>query len=330
MNGDIGKNTTFEAFAWRWFKEYVVPNNRFSEQRIKSYTLKSSLIPFFGKMTIGEIRTYHVEQYKARKLKDGLANKSIKNHLTVLSTCLSCAYRWLELPSKPPEIPWPKCPPPQTDYLSPGECEILLSHSQGVIRELLVMALRTGMRQGELKGLQWSAIDWENRVVIVKHSYCDREKDIGPPKNNRIRSIPLDSDLYEILYRRRRETGYVFTNASGRPLNHSWLSYHLEGVCKKAGLRRISCHVLRHTFASHLAMKGVPLNMVQALLGHSTIIMTMRYAHVAPSATRAAIELLNPKRFVTAKFGHPAVTQWGEEQERLEAVETPAPEMRLM
>ena len=78
------------------------------------------------------------------------------------------------------------------------------------------MALRTGMRQGELKGLQWSSIDWENRVVIVKHSYCDREKTIGPPKNNRIRSIPLDADLYEILYRKRKPTGYVFTNAKGK------------------------------------------------------------------------------------------------------------------
>jgi site-specific recombinase XerD len=113
-------------------------------------------------------------------------------------------------------------------------------------------------------------------------------------------------------------TGYVFTNAKGQPFNHSWLSYHIEKVCKKAGLRRISWHVLRHTFASHLAMKGVPLNTVQALLGHSTITMTMRYAHVAPSTMRAAIELLSPRRLMTADCGHPVVNQWAEEQMRLE------------
>ena len=178
------------------------------------------------------------------------------------------------------------------------------------------MALRTGMRQGELKGLQWSSIDWDNRVVIVKHSYCDREKNIGPPKNNRIRSIPLDTGLYEILDRKRKSTGYVFTNAKGYPLNHSWLSYHLYSLCMRAGLRRISWHTLRHTFASHLAMKGVPLNTVQALLGHSTIVMTMRYAHVAPSTMRAAIELLSPRRFMTAEFGQPAVNQWAADQQR--------------
>jgi integrase len=320
------QNISFEEFAWKWFEEYVVPNNKFSEQRIKRYTLKSSLIPFFGKMPVGEINTYHIQQYKARKVKDGLANKSIKNHLTVLSKCITSAYAWLEFASKPPEIPWPKCPPPQTDYLSPDECAILLSPAGGVIREMILMALRTGMRQGELKGLQWSSIDWENRVVIVKNSYCDREKNIGPPKNNRIRSIPLDADLYEILYRKRKSTGYVFTNAKGRPLNHSWLSYHLCNLCTRAGLRRISWHTLRHTFASHLAMKGVPLNTVQALLGHSTIVMTMRYAHVAPSTMRAAIELLNPRRFMTDEFGQPAVNQWGaDQQRRLQVSKSPLP-----
>ena len=308
----------FGEFALRWFAGYAVPNNKFSEQRIKWYTLKSSLIPFFGKMAVGEIRTYHIEQYKARRVKDGLTNKSIKNHLSVLSRCLTSAYQWLEFPSRPPEIPWPKCPPAQTDYLSPDECEILLSQAEGLIREMILMALRTGMRQGELKGLQWSAIDWENRVVIVKNSYCDRERSIGPPKNNRIRSIPLDTDLYEMLYRRREKTGYVFLNSKGQPFNHNSLSYHLETVCQKAGLRRITWHVLRHTFASHLAMRGVPLNTVQALLGHSTIVMTMRYAHVAPSTLREAIELLNPKRFVTANSGQPAVNQWVDKQRQLE------------
>jgi hypothetical protein len=67
-----GQNPLFREFAWQWFDNYAVPNNRFSEQRIKRYTLKSSLIPFFGKMRVGEIRTYHIEQYKALKAKEGL------------------------------------------------------------------------------------------------------------------------------------------------------------------------------------------------------------------------------------------------------------------
>src|SRR6516165_7240953 len=102
------QNPLFREFAWKWFEEYAVPNNRFSEQRIKRYTLKSSLIPFVGEMRVSEIRTYHIEQYKAHKAKEGLSSKTIKNHLTVLSKCLTSAYKWLEFASKPPEIPWPK------------------------------------------------------------------------------------------------------------------------------------------------------------------------------------------------------------------------------
>src|SRR4051812_16290490 len=70
LDNGLTPHPTFEEFAWKWFQEYVVPNNRFSEQRIKSYTLKSSLIPFFGKLPIDEIRTQHIEQYKARKVTD--------------------------------------------------------------------------------------------------------------------------------------------------------------------------------------------------------------------------------------------------------------------
>ena len=73
-----GRGVLFENFALRWFEEYVIPNNKFSEQRIKWYTLQSSLIPFFGKMPVEEIKTHHVEQYKALRVKDGLANKSIR------------------------------------------------------------------------------------------------------------------------------------------------------------------------------------------------------------------------------------------------------------
>jgi len=305
------ENQTFETFALRWFNEYVLPNNKYSERRIKKYTLRSSLVPFFGRMPIKDIKSYHVEQFKAQKVKEGLSPKTIKNHLTVLSKCLVCAYDWLDITAKPPAIHWPKCPPPETDYLSPDECALLLSHACGTVRELILIAIRTGMRQGELKGLQWSSIDWDNRVVIVRHSRCDREKALGAPKSNRTRSIPLDREVYEVLRRRKQSTGYVFENKYDRPLHHSWLTYYLDKLCEQSGLRRITWHTLRHTFATHLVMKGVPLNTVQELLGHSTIMMTMRYAHVAPSAKRQAIDLLNPKtQFPSDNFGQPVGNQW--------------------
>jgi integrase len=305
------RDMLFEQFALQWFEDYVIPNNKFSEQRAKKRILRRSLVPFFGKMSINKIGTHHIEQFKSQQIRGGVSHKTLRNRLTVLSKCLSCAHDWFTLDSPMPKVKWPKCPPPRTDYLSPEECELLLAHSDNVIREMILTALRTGMRQGELKGLQWSSINWQNRSVTVRHSYCDVRHVLDTPKSNKERHIPLDIDAYEMLYRRKKSTGFVFLDPNNdKAFNSPRLNLRLAKVCQTAGLRKVTWHVLRHTFASQLAMKGVPLNAVQVLLGHSSITTTMRYAHVAPSTLRAAIDLLNPKTAVDADLRHQLGTEW--------------------
>jgi site-specific recombinase XerC len=92
------------------------------------------------------------------------------------------------------------------------------------------------------------------------------------------------------------------------------MACRLARVRKKACLRKIGWHTLRHTFASHLVMRGVPLTAVQILMGHSNVTTTMRYAHLAPSTLRAAIDLLNPKTMFAADVRQPAVNRWLEAQ----------------
>lgn len=305
---------SFAEFAQRWFKEYVVTNNKPSEQRTKKYILSGSLVPFFGRTKLQEIGIREVERYKAALVHEGLSRKTINNRLTVLRKCLHTAYEWHGLRGAPPKIEWLKCPPARTDYLTPDECEILLRHAQGVIHEMILAALRTGMRQGELKGFQWTSVDWLNCSVAVRHSYSDYTKSLGSPKGNRERHIPLDIDLLEVLRARKRNSGYVFTDELGRPFDHYRLSAELTRVCEQAGLRKIGWHALRHTFASYLAMNGTPLNVVQVLLGHVSIATTMRYAHVAPSALRLAIELANPRTAPAANNGQPVGNRWQDTQ----------------
>jgi integrase len=305
---------SFEQFARTWFEEYAVPNNKRSEQLAKKYILSASLVPFFGKMVVGHITTHHIEQYKAREAKRGAGNKTINNYLTVLSTCIKAAYEWLELSNAPPKIKLLKCPPPHTDHLSMEENELLLSHAEGVVYELVLTALRTGMRQSELTGLQWTSIDWQNRILTVRHSLCRYRKILTSPKSNRERHIPLDPEIYDLLSRRKKNTGYVFLDSDIMPFNQRRLSHRLNGLCKKAGIRRITWHILRHTFATQLAMKGAPLNTVQSLLGHSSITTTMRYSHVVPSTLRTAIELLNPDSSHSPQHGQPAGNAWQDQQ----------------
>ena len=309
-NPRTDKCPLFEEFAGRWFKLYVVSNNRHSEQRNKRYVLDNSLVPFFGKFPVNKITAYHIEQFKAQKVKSGMGNKTIKNHLTVLNKCLGTAYEWLQLNGAAPKINWPKCTPPRTDFLSPDECELLLRSADRIGREMIIVALRTGMRQGELKGLQWPSIDWHNRIVTVRHSRDDRMKMLVPPKSNRERHIPLDVDVYERLYGRKRTSGYVFLDEGGEPFDYHKMERRLARACWNAGLRKIGWHTLRHTFASHLAMKGVPMTAVQQLMGHSSITTTMRYAHLAPSTLRAAIDMLNPEQALNADFGQPVGNAW--------------------
>ncbi|MEQ1899551.1 MAG: tyrosine-type recombinase/integrase [Devosia sp.] len=311
LDGKLGleRNPPFREFAWTWFDDYVVPNNKFSEQRAKRGVLNRHLIPFFGGVPIGSISTHLVEQFKAKQLKSGATSSSLRNRLTILSKCLNCARDWLELETPPPKIRLPRLPPVRTDYLSGDECEALLAAADGVIYEMILTTLCTGMRQGEIKGLQWPSIDWQNRSVLVQHSQCDVRKILDTPKNGRARHIPLDTNVLALLHKRKQTSGYVFLN-NGKPFHCKPLNLALAAVCKKAGIRRTTWHVMRHTFATNVAMRGVPLQIVQRLLGHSTVTTTERYAHVAPSMLRAAIDMLNPQTQPLLTFGQPVGNQW--------------------
>jgi len=296
----------FRDFAWTWFNDYAVPNNKFSEQRAKRGVLRTHLIPYFGRLPVGLITTHHVDQFKAAQIRGGASSSSIRNRLTILRKCLVSAHEWMTLDGSLPKVHLPRASSIRTDYLSADECDALLQASNGLPHELILIALRTGMRQGEIKGLQWSSIDWQNRSVAVQHSHCDVRKILDTPKSGRLRHIPLDTDVMTLLHRRKKANGYVFLNG-GQPFSNKTINLLLTAVCKKAGIRRTTWHVMRHTFATNVAMRGVPLQVVQHLLGHSSVKTTERYAHVAPSMLRVAIDLLNPRH---QDFGQPVGNQW--------------------
>lgn len=281
----------FSDFAETWFRDYVVPNNKFSEQRAKRAMLNLHLVPFFGRLKIGTIGSHHLEQFKAAQFKAGANSKTIRNRLTVLMKCLVCAHEWLQLGTPVPKVKWPKAPPPVNTYLSNEESARLLAAAEGITYDMILLTLRTGMRQGEVKGLQWKSIDWQNRSLVVQYSYCDVRKILDTPKSGRARHIPLDEQVLTLLEHRRQAEGFVFAE-NGRPFTSMRINRRLAAACRAAGIRVVTWHALRHTFATNAAMRGVPLQIVQHLLGHSTVKTTERYAHVAPSMLRVAIEMM--------------------------------------
>lgn len=308
----VAPEELFGEFAERWVKTYAASNNKYGETKNKKLTLRKSLVPFFGKMPVRAITAQRIEEFKADLLARGLSPKTVNNQLTILNTCLVMAYDWLGLSGTPPKIRKLKCPPPSTDHLSPGECDIVLNGATGMTRDLVLVALHTGMRQGELKGLQWGSINWQNQSIVVQHSWSDDTKKLGSTKSNRVRHIPMTADVYAALFARKQATGHVFTKDSGLPLDDDYLQRRLRALCKRVGLRRIGWHRFRHTFASLLVMRGAPLNAVQALMGHSDIKTTMRYAHLAPNSLRQAIDMLSPLAALDANLGQQLGNAWTE------------------
>ena len=157
---------------------------------------------------------------------------------------------------------------------------------------MVLLALNTGLRRGELFGLSWSDINLRERLLTVQ---------AGNAKSRKARHVPLNDEAHDVLTRWKKQgsgKGLVFPSAEGGRLgniNKSW-----KGVAMAAGLvvdddddaDNFRFHDLRHSFASRLVMAGVDLNTVRELLGHSDIAMTLRYAHLAPAKLAAAVAVL--------------------------------------
>lgn len=287
---------TFAEFAARFMATYAAANNKASEVEAKSSILRVHLLQAFGTCTLDRIGVAEVEEYKASKLEANMARKSINNQLTVLRKILATAVEWRVITSVP-QIKWLRTAAPEFDFLTFEEASRLISAAAPDWRAAITIAIRTGLRQGELRALRWSDVDLDaGRIVVRRAVWRDI---ISTPKNGRAREIPLSKQAVAALREHPRRGDVVFSAPDGSMLSKGAMRWPLWNACKGAGLRRIGWHVARHTFASHLVMRGAPLKAVQELMGHSTIEMTMRYAHLSPDARRDAVQLLDVKEAVT-------------------------------
>ncbi len=282
---------TLKEFSKEFVEVYSATNNKPSTLKNKRMILELHLIPAFGRMRLDQIGPREIEVYKAQRLKKGLSPKTVNNHLTVLRRCLALAVEW-RLLTHVPMVKWLRPPRPQFDFLGFKEADRLVAAADAEFHTMILVALRTGLRQGELLGLKWDDIDLvAGRLVVRRSRWRGHETS---PKNGKTREIPLSPQAVAALKGERHLRGdYVFCNEDGSPLRDGQCKHPLWGACRVSGLRRVGWHVLRHTFASHLVMRGVPLKVVQELLGHATIEMTMRYSHLSPEVRRDAVMTLD-------------------------------------
>jgi len=175
-------------------------------------------------------------------------------------------------------------------FLSKTECQALIKACDIHLRPIVICALNTEMRKGEILGLKWDDVDLVHGFILLQIT-----------KNGERREIPINNTLMGTLKDlfagtkerpRRIDIPYVFYDrkTDGRYNN---VQKSFNTAMKKASIKDFRFHDLRHTFASHLVMAGVSITTIKELLGHKTLTMTLRYAHLAPSHKVKAVDVLD-------------------------------------
>mgnify|MGYP000502889972 FL=1 len=216
-----------------------------------------------------------------------LSAKSINNVLNVLRHVLDVA-RERGLIEAVPKIKLLRVRDPQWRFLTYEEADRLVAKTPEPWRTMILVALRTGLRRGELLALRWENVDLVHGRIRVTHNLVRGR--LKEPKSGKPREVPLSQTAAAALAAHRHERGpWVFCDAQGQRLRETTVGDVMRRCSTRAGLPAYGWHVLRHTFASHLVMRGVPIRTVQDLMGHASILITQRYAHLLPGATREAV-----------------------------------------
>lgn len=284
---------TLNKFAEEFIQTYAETNNKPSEVQSKKGILKRYLEPELGRMRLDQITVREIDKFKAKLLKRGLSPKTVNNALAVLSKMLRYAEE-IDLIGSVPRLHMLKTPPPEFDFLTFKEADRLLKAAEKDPdwHAMILTALRTGLRYGELCELRWKDVDLKVGRIMVMRSFTKGH--VTPPKNGKAREVPLSPATADRLKSHRHLRGeLVFCKPDGGRRIHRRADVAIKKFCRLAGLRKIGWHVLRHSFASHLVMRGRSLKEVQELLGHSDFKQTLRYAHLAPTVKRDAVATLD-------------------------------------
>ncbi|MGH7718977.1 MAG: tyrosine-type recombinase/integrase [Gemmatimonadaceae bacterium] len=267
------------------------------------YMLGRHFERFFGSRPLAAIEADQVGRYIVAKKGEGLATKTITNHLVFLHGLFAFAVKrgWAAAnPVASVDRPRARAVDPDIRYLDLGEVEALLravpdDRLGPTEHALYLTAALTGLRQGELIALRWIDVDWQASRLRVRRSYTRQR--FGTPKSRRSsRSVPLADRVAGELERHHQRSAYradedlVFCHPdSGGPLDASKLRKRFGMALGRAGLRKLRFHDLRHTFGTHCAASGVPLRTLQEWMGHEDAKTTTVYADYAPSPHEQAL-----------------------------------------
>lgn len=233
-----------------------------------------------------------MERLKA-KLTQEMAPATVTLHLALLKHIYTKALEWGKTekhPAKP--VKFFRANNARVRYLTEEEEARINAVLPPEHWSKVIVAIHTGLRRGEQFALKWANVNFQTNVLTIPRS-----------KHGEARHIPMNDQVIEVLRSlpSRMKSEYVFPSKTGKtPLNaNNFINRAWNPTLTAAGLEDLHWHDLRHTFASRLVMAGVDLRTVQELMGHKTITMTLRYAHLSPTHQREAVQRLNHKPTAT-------------------------------
>ena len=278
------KPISLPELADLYLERYAKTNKR-SWKTDRSYI--KSMTEYFGNVALSEISSFHVEGYKAHRLKQNIKPSTVNRCLAVLRRMFSLSVEWgyLKEGHRPKFKLFSEKDNRKERILNQDEEVRLFQASAPHLRQVLSIALHTGMRLGEILSLTWAQVDLKKGLIRVERT-----------KSGLNRLIPINSALYEDLKAIRGQINgaFLFRNAKAeKPLGSVKTAF--KASCRRAGIAGLRFHDLRHTFASRLVERGADLITVKELLGHSSVKITERYTHSQSEQKKSAVALLAPQ-----------------------------------
>ena len=288
---EVQEKPTLKEFAPRFIDGYANANRlKPSGIAAKKSILSVHLIPLLGDKKLDAIQTEDVQHLKSAL--GHRAAKTANNVLAVLSVMLRTAVEWGVIERVPCSIKMLPTTKSAASFHDFEEYERLVEAARSDLQTYLVVLLggEAGMRCGEIMALEWTDVDLNKRQLCVARS--EWKGHVTVPKGGRLRYVPLTKRLTEALRQARHLRGArVLCDQQGQPLTQKVVQVMMRRVARRANVKP-GVHILRHTFCSHLAMRGAPARAIQELAGHQDLDTTQRYMHLSPAALDAAIRLL--------------------------------------
>jgi len=310
LRGEAGigkkpKDLTFDE-AKKKYEDWVTVNKKANTAKSYKECLRRLHSSFTGRR-LSEISPFHIEAHKQARIKDG-ARVRANREVAVLKAVFNRCKEWKLFEGENPvaTVQFVKEPRQRHRFLEPEEENRLLGVSPEPLRTIILVGIYCGLRiHSEALTLLWQHIDLVRGHLTVEAAYA---------KNGKTRTVPLNSVVRRALesLKARRTADYVFVKRDGA--RYTSVRNGFDTACQQAGLKDVTPHTLRHTFATRLIENGVDLRTVQELGGWSSIKMLERYGHVSQGRKVEVVEGL-AKKF-------PYAIHYAEENEKRETILT--------